>query len=357
MQRNTNTSLVAILLLCFTLLLGACSNGTPNASGNSPTQANSSSTPSSPTNASDSSKGNVESSSTAEGQAKTKTMSTIFGDVDVPMEPKRIVSVGLEDMLLSLDAPLVQASGTKGDYLYDRLQEKKVPTLGFLSTPNYEAILATNPDLIIVIDGYVDQAGYEKLSQIAPTLAYDRGDWKTSIVQIGKAINREEKANEIIKDYDDKLSKAQQTIAQSVGTNKTVALVRLTDKEADVFFPKFPYGGVLYNDLGLKPDVTLAEFQKTAEEDWGTTLSLEKLPELKADYLFVTAGYSGSSEEDFQKTLQSVTGVESLQVWKAIPAVKQNHTYKVSARHWMLNGPIADSMKIDDVVQALTVKK
>ncbi|MFE4712843.1 iron-siderophore ABC transporter substrate-binding protein [Paenibacillus sp. NPDC056722] len=326
MQRNTNKLLFATLLL-FTLLLGACSNGKPNANENSSTQAN------------------------------TKTMSTVFGNVDVPMEPKRIVSVGLEDMLLSLDAPLVQASGTRGDYLYDRLQDKKVPTLNFSSTPNYEAILAANPDLIIIIDGYVDQAGFEKLSQIAPTLVYDRGDWKTSIVQIGKAINREEQANEIIKAYDDKLSKARQTIAQSVGTNKTVTLVRLTDKEADVFFPKFPYGGVLYNDLGLKPDVTLMEFQKTAEEDWGATLSLEKLPELKADYLFVTAGYSASSEEEFQKTLETVKGVESLQVWKAIPAVKQNHTYKVSARHWMLNGPIADSMKIDDVVQALTVTK
>ncbi|CAM4504086.1 ABC-type Fe3+-hydroxamate transport system substrate-binding protein [Paenibacillus endophyticus] len=49
--------------------------------------------------------------------------------------------------------------------------------------------------------------------------------------------------------------------------------------------------------------------------------------------------------------------LEKLEVWKAIPAVKQNHVYKISARHWMLNGPISDSMKIDDVLQALTGNK
>lgn len=138
--------------------------------------------------------------------------------------------------------------------------------------------------MIIIINGYVDQTGYEKLSQIAPTLAYDLDDWKASIIEIGKALNREEKANAVIQAYDDKLK-------QAPG-----------------------------NDL-----------------------------ELKSDYLFVTAGYSGSLESNFQKELNNVKELEKLEVWKAIPAVKQNHDYKISARHWMLSGPISDSMKIDDV--------
>lgn len=42
----------------------------------------------------------------------------------MPAQPKRVVSIGLEDMLLSLEVPLVQVHGMEGYYLYDRLREK-----------------------------------------------------------------------------------------------------------------------------------------------------------------------------------------------------------------------------------------
>ncbi len=340
MYNKAKFSTVAILLVCLTLLMGACSTGTSNSNNGaslvSPTQVP------------------VSTAVAAEAESRTKVVTTVLGDVEIPMEPKKIVSVGLEDMLLSLEAPLVQAGATEGDYLYDTLQDKNIPVIYSPATPNYEAILAAEPDLIFIINGYVDQAGYEKLSQIAPTLAYERDDWRTSIVEIAKAINREEKANEIIQAYDDKLKQARETISQAVGTDKTVALLRPSEKEVDLFFPTFAYGGVLYNELGLKASSSVAGFQEKTEEDWGFTLSMEMLPELNPDYLFVTAGYSGSVESDFQKQVEAAKQVEQLQVWQAIPAVKQGQVHYVSARHWMLSGPISDSMKIDDVVQALT---
>ncbi|WP_141501556.1 AraC family transcriptional regulator [Paenibacillus luteus] len=361
MYRNRKSSTLAILLMCFTLLMGACSSSVSNSNANTnggtgtanerPSQ--------SQTNGDTSKSGNnkTDSNSTAGTEVRTKIVKTVLGDVEIPAEPKSIVSIGLEDMLLSLEAPLVQAGGNEGDYLYEKLKEKKIPVITSSSTPNFEAILAAKPDLIIIINGYVDQAGYEKLSEIAPTLAYDRDSWKASIVEIGKALNREEKANAIIQAYDDKLKQAREKIIQTVGSDKTVALIRTSEKEADLFFPSFPYGGVLYNDLGVTPSASVAEFQKKTEEDWGYTLSLEMLPELNSDYLFVTAGYSGALESDIQKELENVKELEKLQVWKAMSAAKQNHVYKISARHWMLNGPIAESMKIDDVVQALTGSK
>lgn len=210
--------------------------------------------------------------------------------------------------------------------------------------------------MIIVASGYADQAAYGKLAQIAPTLAYDRDQWKTSIAEIGRALGREDKARTVIETYDDKVKQARETIVRVVGANKTVALVRPSDKAADLFFPGFAYGSVLYNELGLTPAESVTALQKTTKDTWGVSLSLEKLPEQNPDYLFVTAGGSVARAEDFQKSLDIVTGVESLQVWKAIPAVKQNRVYKLSARHWMLSGPIADSMKIDDVVAAVTAK-
>lgn len=176
-------------------------------------------------------------------------------------------------------------------------------------------------------------------------------------MEIGKALDRDDKAKAVIQAYDDKLKQARETIVQAVGADKTVALVRPSEKEAQLFFPDFAYGSVLYNDLGLAPASSVVDLQKTTKDTWGISLSLEKLPELTADYLFITAGGSLSLVDDFQKAMDTITEVENLQVWKAIPAVKQNHVYKLSARYWMLSGPIADSMKIDDVTAAVRGKQ
>ncbi|MFC3804035.1 iron-siderophore ABC transporter substrate-binding protein [Cohnella sp. GCM10012308] len=286
----------------------------------------------------------------------TKTVQHIFGETAIPAQPMRIVSIGLEDMLLALDVPLVQANGMEGYYLYDRLQEKNVPLLYAGAGINYEAILAEKPDLILVLSGLVpDQEAYDKISRIAPTLVYDRDEWKTSIVKIGQALGLENQANTVIQAYDEKLAQAHDSIVQAIGTDKTVALIRPSEKDLQLFLPRFAYGSVLYNDLGLSPAAFVTESQnESAEDTSASTLSLEKLPEFDADYLFTTAGGSLSPEIDFKKALEVVTGVEKLQVWQSIPAVKLKHSYKLSARHWMLSGPIADGMKIDDVVAAVT---
>ncbi|MWV43764.1 hypothetical protein GRF59_08950 [Paenibacillus sp. HJL G12] len=68
-------------------------------------------------------------------------------------------------------------------------------------------------------------------------------------------------------------------------------------------------------------------------------------------------GASMSSESEFQQDVAKASEVEKLKVWKSIPAVAQGHAFKVSARHWALNGPTADGLKIDDVVQTLTAIK
>ncbi|MBO9607842.1 MAG: ABC transporter substrate-binding protein [Paenibacillaceae bacterium] len=288
--------------------------------------------------------------------ATKRTVKHAFGETVIPAQPKRITSIALEDMLLSLEVPLVQANGMEGYYLYDKLKQQQVSMFYVGTGINYETLLSAQPELIIAIKSLVpDQATYDKLSQIAPTIVYDRDQWRTSIVEIGQALGKEANAAAVIKAYDDKLKAAKETIVRAVGMNKSVALTRPSEKDIQIFLPPFAYGSVLYNDLGLVPAPFATELQNKAEKGTSaSSLSLEKLPDIDADYLFVTAGGSLSLAGDFQKALETVSGVEQLQLWKTIPAVKQNHFFKLSARHWMLSGPIADSMKIDDVVAAVT---
>ncbi|MBJ6360028.1 ABC transporter substrate-binding protein [Paenibacillus roseus] len=332
MIKDLKMSVGAVMLLCMTLLFSGCTTSTssiePSVSAGTST-------------------------TVAQNQLQTKVVKHMMGESEIPVNPQRIAVNGLEDIMLALDAPMVHAQSMKGQYLYDVLQEKKIPSVYTPGSLNYESILDSKPDLIITNLLPSDKESYEQLSKIAPTIVYDRSDWKSSIVAIGKAINREDKAASVIQAYDEKLSKAKAAIIAKIGADRTLAFIRPSNKDVQLFFPAFSYTSIAYTDLGMTLDPVLAKFREKEEEgSWGIESSLETLPDLSADYLFVTAGGSFDSEDEEKVALKELTEVETRKIWKEIPAVKQGHVYKMSARHWMLNGPTADNMKIDDVLAA-----
>jgi iron complex transport system substrate-binding protein len=283
------------------------------------------------------------------------TIKHAYGETKVPSNPKRIAVIGLEDITLSLGVPMVYAYGFDGYYLKDQLDELNIPLSGSSDTnQNLEQILESKPDLILLQQYFTDQAGYDGLSKIAPTLPFTPDDWKTNITEIGKVLGLEEKSQAVIQAYDDKIKEAKATIASAVGTDNTVVFIRPSIKDLQVFFPSFNH--LLYEQLGLKPDSSIEAFQKESTEDWGMNTSLEKLPLITADYIFAIYGGSIDTAEDFAKEEAVSAEVEKLSVWKTMPAVERNHVFKVSARHWMSSGPIAEGRVIDDVVAAVTNK-
>ncbi|MDF2670420.1 MAG: hypothetical protein K0R67_2726 [Paenibacillus sp.] len=288
-----------------------------------------------------------------------------YGETKVPASPKRIVSFNLEDMLLSLKLPLVMASPHgENYYLEDRLKEAKIPmTLWASDNINFEAILSANPDLILATEA-ITQAAYDQMSKIAPTVVFNRDAWRTSIVEIGKTVGLETEAVKVVKDYDEKVKQAKATITKAVGENKTVAFLRTQVKSLQLYFPTylaektaFPtYVGLIYTDLGLTPIAKVTELAKATPDRQNALISQEVLPELNADYLFVTTGGSTGNAETIKKNQDDFSEVEKSAVWKSIPAVAQNRVYYVSPKHWISFGPIADEMKVNDVVNALTRK-
>ena len=348
-KRRMYAALPWIAVLALVLILGACGK---NSSGSDVSGATSTTTD----QASSQNAGTEAKSEDSSEQTKV-TVKHDYGETAIPAHPKRIVSIGMEDILLSLDVPLVQAFSTDGYYLDAQIKANGIPTNSSFDI-NLEAITAADPDLIIMNTYMTDEAGYEQISKIAPTIAFVRDNWQSGILDIGKALGKEDKATAVLQAYQDKVKQAKDMIVQAVGEGKTVAFLRPTTKEVELDFPDWAWTSALYNDLGLKPDPKVLEFQKISEDTWGgTMLSLEKLPELTADYLFMDYGASMASESEFKQDVAKASEVEQMKVWKAIPAVAQGHAFKVSARHWALNGPIADGLKIDDIVQTLTAIK
>jgi iron complex transport system substrate-binding protein len=286
-----------------------------------------------------------------------------FGETEIPLHPERIASINLEDMLLTLDVPLVFGiSIGEGYYLNDRLKEKQAGLEIWGENLNLEAILDAKPDLIIASTA-IEQTDYDNLARIAPTITYDREDWRNSMTAIGAALGMEEAAETALQNYDKQVADVKAALAVSPANGKSVAFIRMTGKDFRVYFPNYvdketnvewpTYAGVIYNELGLALDPKVAEWHKAEPNFQNMTASLEMLPELEADYLFVTLGGAGSTDDEIEMAKEVLAEMEQTGVWKSIPAVKQGHVVYVNARHWISTGPIAGSMKMADVAEAL----
>lgn len=306
--------------------------------------------------------GETEESEKSPGEVEEQVVNThAYGETVIPEDVSRIASINLEDMLVSLEVPLVLATAIGSDYyLEDQLGDTPISVWG--EQLDYEAILESNPDLIVTSD-VIDENTYKELTKIAPTILYDREKWRDSIIQMGSELGYEEKAMTVIEEVDNQLEEARSEIEEAVGTDKEVIFLRTTARDLRINFPGFEqngqtyagYAGMLYNDLQLNPAPIVLELQEqTDKERQVAEVSQEILPELSSDFIFVASGSAGGSSEDVSRDQESFGEVEQSSLWKDLPAVQKDQVYSVNPKHWISSGPIADQMKIDDVVQALT---
>jgi iron complex transport system substrate-binding protein len=135
-----------------------------------------------------------------------------FGTTEIPAEPQRVVTVGFndQDFVLALGVTPVGVRENLGDYGVDRrpwaqeqLDGAEFPTVGGAEI-DVEAVAALEPDLIVGVYSFMDQAVYDQLSGIAPTLAQtdDHADgatpWQEQTLLTGQALGKEEEAQQLV---------------------------------------------------------------------------------------------------------------------------------------------------------------
>jgi iron complex transport system substrate-binding protein len=145
-----------------------------------------------------------------------------FGTTEIPAEPQRVVTVGYndEDFVLALGVVPVGVRDLIGDYdapsrpwAQEQLGGAEIPTVGGTDL-DLEAIAALDPDLIVGVYSYIDQAVYDQLSKIAPTLAQtdEHADgatpWQEQTLLTGQALGREDQAQELVDDVEGQFDEA-----------------------------------------------------------------------------------------------------------------------------------------------------
>ncbi|WP_346777461.1 Fe2+-enterobactin ABC transporter substrate-binding protein [Rhodococcus sp. HNM0563] len=194
-------------------------------------------------------------------------METSEGPVTLDAQPERIVStsVTLTGTLLALDAPLYGTAAQPPSTVTDEnglftqwadiAADRDVETL-YQGEPNIEAITAATPDLIVVsssgADSTLDQV--ELLSRIAPTLVYDYSDksWQDLTVQMAEAVGAEERADELLHEFDTKVDEAKTAIAPALAEENTVSILTYNSPEDSRVFTGESAQGRLATRLGFE---------------------------------------------------------------------------------------------------------
>jgi iron complex transport system substrate-binding protein len=151
--------------------------------------------------------------STADTSAFPVTVEHKFGETTVESEPARVVTVGVteQDTVLALGVVPVGVTDWYGDQPYatwpwaqDALGDGQPEVLTTSDGLEFEKIAELAPDLIIGTNAGLTKADYDKLSQIAPTVAQsgDYSDyfepWDVQALAIGTAMGKEAEITEII---------------------------------------------------------------------------------------------------------------------------------------------------------------
>lgn len=267
-----------------------------------------------------------------------------LGTMKLTEKPVKIVAPYLEDSLITLGIQPA-AKWAYGDLVQQYLEPylADVPKLDFAGGLNKEALLSFNPDLIVFYTSrMVDEDAYRQYSQISPTYVFDDGtvDWKKTLRLLGDMTGLSDKAEQAIAQYEAKLQTAKEQIKKEA-EGKTFAVIRAKPKEIQLMDGTYYSGPILYNDLGLTPHRLVKELSW----DHAASLSLELLPQLDADYIFVLV-----QDDSSRKVLEEF---QSSALWKGLPAVKNKKVIEMPANYWMATGAIANTLKMDDVVKAL----
>ena len=293
--------------------------------------------------------------SSATGGAFPATVATKFGDVKIDAKPQRVVALGWGDAetALALGVQPVGASDWLafggqgvGPWAKDRYQSdpKIIGTL----EPSFEAIAALAPDLILDVKSSGDQARYDNLSKIAPTVGVPKGgdSYLTTVdlqtAMIAAALGVPEEGKKLLTDVDATFAAAAADHPEFKGKTSTIAAY--TSEGWGAYIAEVDRSKFLYK-LGFVPNPTI---EARKPEGFTVRVSDEQLDLLDSDLLVV------------QPIGKTAADVEQVKLFKTIPAVEQGRYLILDdpdiAKAFSLNSPLSIEYAVGKVAPLLAAK-
>lgn len=289
-----------------------------------------------------------DSDSAGSAPAKTRTVTTVMGDVKVPTNPKRVVvlDTGELDSAISLGVRPVGATHAATEdgfpsYLpADEVADIKV--VGEIANPNMETVASLEPDLILT-SKVRDGQRYEQLSAIAPTVMTESTGtaWKENFQLHADVLNKKAEAEKVVAAYDAHVAKVTEAIGGKEKAAATeVNFVRFVEGADIRIYGKQNYIGSLFADIGVgRPAIT-----DKAKDGFSYDVSPEKIDLADADVIF-TSTYGDPAKARTTETMNSG-------LWKGLKATRNDRTITVDDRLWIAGIGYTAAAKILDEFQA-----
>lgn len=329
MKRNSKSAIMLSMLICLTMLLSACMTGGANGGSIAAKTAAvaASATP-------------IASADTAAvSEAATRIISTEIGDVEVPVNPKRVVVMYLIGDVAALGIKPVGISEIyEGAAFTDQLSE--ADSLGPEYEVNPEAVMALEPDLIIVATEFT----YNKLKSIAPTVyvPYDKLNTEQRIEMLGTVFGKEKEAKKLLEQFQEKVEVSKQRLQEAGVMDKTVTIMEGGAK--DMFVTETTHFGrgsqVLYEYLGMKAPEVIQKNMNSSQTEAGKSVSMELIPEYAGDYI-VRTSWEGMDD------------LSSNNIWNSIEAVKAGRVIEAEFGLFFYTDPLSLGKQLELLTEKL----
>ncbi|RZQ63336.1 ABC transporter substrate-binding protein [Amycolatopsis suaedae] len=250
------------------------------------------------------------------------TLRNAFGETRIPAKPQRVVTLGINDYAVAtaLGANVV---GSVKYYYPDVPMAPYVPApapevLGLDSNGiSLEKVAEYDPDLILATSGIqLDKSMYDKLTGIAPTVAFEKelygSTMEADALTIGRALGEQAKAQELINAAGAAVARFKAELPRIAGRSYLFGQAR--GPVLPMVVGKDNLSTKFMTSLGMKVPDAFANAPANADLAPGTIgLSYERVEELDAaDVLFMT--FAGPGD---QQTFESNELVRRLDLMRA----------------------------------------
>lgn len=300
---------------------------------------------------SDQSDSNSNNSSDKTSKENTIKVDHAMGTSEVPADPKRVVVLtneGTEALLAMGVKPVGAVKSWLGDPWYDHIKKQMdgVKVVGTESEVSLDTIAKLNPDLIIG-NKMRQEKIYDKLSAIAPTVFSEtlRGNWKINFKLYAKALNKEEKGQQVLADFDNRIQSIHDRLGDKV--NQEISLVRFVAGDIRIYH-KNSFAGVILDQIGFKRP------ENQRKDDLAQRhVTKELIPKMNGDKLFYFTYETGDG-----KANQVEDEWTNSKLWKNLEVVQKGDAHKVSDATWnTAGGVLAANEMLDDIEHFFNIEQ
>lgn len=234
-------------------------------------------------------------SAAAEVPAGSVKVQTAHGEAVVPQNPERVAvyDLGAVDTLSKLGVK-IGASVDSQNLAYLDAPLKDAVKAGTLFEPNYEALNAYNPQLIVIGSRMAKDKVSDELAKLAPTIDMTaqtdnmKESAKARIDAYGRIFGKQAEADALKAEIDKTFADAK---AAAQGKGKGLVILVNAGK-LSAFGPDSRLGGWIHRDIGVP-----AVDEAIKEGSHGQPVSFEYIKEKNPDWLFVLDRSAAIGEE------------------------------------------------------------